>query len=173
MNMVIRDETAADHEAIFDLTKRAFASMPFSEGDEQHLIDALRKANALAISMVAVKNEGVVGHVAFSPAMSGEPNSKWFALGPVAVEPELQGQRIGSALIEAGILRLKKIGASGCILTGDPHFYSRFGFRQFPEFCPLGEPPEYFMMLPFKFTTPSTVVQFHPLFHANADKRVG
>ncbi len=67
MNMVIRDETAADERAIFQLTKRAFAPMPFSAGDEQHLINALRNSGALAISMVAVQGDRVVGHIAFSP----------------------------------------------------------------------------------------------------------
>jgi len=118
MNMVIRDETVADERAIFQLTKRAFAPMPFSAGDEQHLINALRNSGALAISMVAAQGERVVGHIAFSPAKCSDQDDNWFALGPVAVEPDLQGQRIGSALIEAGIQRLKNIDASGCILRG-------------------------------------------------------
>ncbi len=169
MNMVIRDEIFADQRAIFQLTKRAFAPMPFSAGDEQHLINALRNSGALAISMVAVQGERVVGHIAFSPAKCSDQHGKWFALGPVAVEPDLQGQKIGSALIEAGIQRLKSINASGCILTGDPNFYSRFGFKPFPALCPPGEPPEYFMMLPLLCASPREVVEFHPLFHSAAD----
>lgn len=168
MNTVVRDETSADYAAIFDLTKRAFAPMPFSDGDEQHLINALRQDDALAISMVAVRKELLVGHIAFSPAKSTESNSNWFALGPIAVEPELQGQRIGSALIDAGIQRLTRMGASGCILTGDPNYYSRFGFKPFPNLCPSGEPPEYFMILPLGCAAPSSIVKFHPLFHSNA-----
>ena len=164
----IRDETVADERAIFQLTKRAFAPMPFSDGDEQHLINALRRSGVLAISMVAVQGNRVVGHIAFSPAKCRDQDDKWFALGPVAVEPELQGQKIGSALIEAGIKRLKGIHASGCILTGDPKFYSRFGFKPFPALCPPGEPPEYFMILPLLCASPSEVVQFHPLFHSAA-----
>jgi len=169
MNMVIRDETVADERAIFQLTKRAFAPMPFSAGDEQHLINALRNSGALAISMVAVQGDRVVGHIAFSPAKCRDQDDKWFALGPVAVEPELQGQKIGSALVEAGIQRLKGVYASGCILTGDPNFYSRFGFKPFPALCPPGEPPEYFMMLPLLCASPSEVVEFHPLFHSASD----
>ncbi len=166
MNMVIRDEAVPDQRAIFQLTKRAFASMPFSAGDEQHLINALRNNGALAISMVAVQGERVVGHIAFSPAKCGHSDDNWFALGPVAVEPEFQGQRIGSALIEAGIQRLKSIDAAGCILTGNPDFYSRFGFVLSPNLCPPGEPAEYFMILPLLCASPSTVVEFHPLFHS-------
>jgi putative acetyltransferase len=166
MNMVIRNETLADQRAIFQLTKRAFAPMPFSAGDEQHLINALRNNGALFISMVAVQGKRVVGHIAFSPAKCSDSDEKWFALGPVAVEPELQGQRIGSALIEAGILRLKSIDASGCILTGNPNYYSRFGFKSFPALCPPGEPPEYFMMLPLLCASPCKVVEFHPLFRS-------
>lgn len=166
--MVIRNESATDHQAIFDLTKRAFAPMPFSEGDEQNLINALRSSDALVISMVAVLNERVVGHIAFSLANSGDPNAKWFALGPVAVEPALQRQGIGSALVDAGIQCLTSMGASGCILTGDPNYYSRFGFKEFPDLCPPGEPPEYFMILPLECASPSSVVKFHPAFHSNS-----
>ena len=54
-------------------------------------------------------------------------------LGPVAVAPEWQrgqkGQNIGSALIHAGLSRLSEMGANGCVLIGNPDYYSRFGFR--------------------------------------------
>lgn len=140
--------------------------MPYSEGDEQHLISALRREGALAVSLVAVQDERVVGHVAFSPAKSTDSTSNWFALGPVAVEPDLQRQGIGSAMIEAGIQRLVTMNASGCILTGNPEYYARFGFKVFPDLCPSGEPPEYFMILPLSCASPVSVVEFHPLFHS-------
>ncbi len=56
-----------------------------------------------------------------------------FVIGPVSVAPDWQkgkkGKSIGSALIEAGLSRLKAIGANGCVLVGNPDYYGRFGFR--------------------------------------------
>lgn len=163
--VAVRPERPEDYEAIRDITTRAFASMAFSAGDEQDLIEALRKHGALTLSLVAVAGDKVVGHVAFSPARARD-SELWYALGPVAVEPTLQAQGIGSRLINEGIGQLRSMQAAGCILVGDPNYYARFGFKPFPELAPEGEPPEYFMILPLAIVSPSSVVSFHPLFHA-------
>jgi putative acetyltransferase len=167
LDIIIRDEQPGDHAAIYDLTARAFAPMPYSDGDEQDLIDALRAAGALAISLVALLEGKLVGHVAFSPATAADGSAGWYALGPVSAEPELQRQGIGSALIHEGIRRLREREAAGCILVGNPDYYSRFGFRPYPTLAPAGQPPEYFMILPLAVTEPSTVVEFHPAFATN------
>lgn len=170
MSIVIRPEESVDHDAIYDLTRRAFAPKPFAAGDEQDLINALRAAGALTMSLVAVRGDQVVGHVAFSPAEAADGSPNWFALGPVAVEPSLKGQGIGGQLIDEGIRRLVVMNASGCILTGDPNYYTRFNFKPFPRLAPPGEPPEYFMILPLANRAPDSIVAFHPLFHPEAAK---
>ena len=43
----IRPEQPGDEAAIYDLTKRAFAPMPFAGGDEQDLVNALRDAGCI------------------------------------------------------------------------------------------------------------------------------
>jgi putative acetyltransferase len=64
----LRAEQSGDEAAIHDLVKRAFAPMPFSAGDEQDLVAALRAAGELSLSLVAVDDFGVIiGHVGFSP----------------------------------------------------------------------------------------------------------
>lgn len=166
MNPVIRPETAGDQVAIHDITKRAFAPMPYSDGDEPDLIDLLRDAGALAISLVAELDGAVIGQVTFTEALAADGSQGWYALGPVAVEPELQSQRIGAQLIEAGLDRLRARDAAGCVLVGNPAYYSRFGFQPFPHLCPEGEPAEYFQILPLRVRQPDTVVGFHPLFHS-------
>lgn len=167
MTIVIRPETPADQAAIHDITKRAFAPMPFAGGEEQDLIDRFREAGALAISLVAELDDMVVGQVTFTKAFAADGSSGYYALGPVAVEPELQGQHIGSKLIEAGLAMLRERDAAGCVLTGDPAYYSRFGFKAFPDLCPEGEPAEYFQLLPMRVTEPDCVIAFHPLFHGS------
>ena len=72
LSVVIRRESIADRDAIRSLTARAFAGLSFSDGTEPLVIDALRAANALALSLVAVLRERIVGHVAFS-AVANQP----------------------------------------------------------------------------------------------------
>lgn len=164
MKTPIRTETPADHAAIHDVTKRAFAPMPYAEGDEQILIGKLRDAGALACSLVAEREGMVVGQVSFSPAFASDGAPGWYALGPVAVEPTLKHQGIGGQLINAGIAWLRDQDAAGCILIGNPAYYSRFGFRCFPELTPEGMPAQYYQILPLRTANPSVVVGFHPLF---------
>lgn len=163
MDVIIRPETARDHAAIYDVTKRAFAPMPYSDGDEQDVIDRLRAAGALAISLVAERDGVVVGHVAFSPAFAADGSGGWFALGPVSVEPGLQRQGVGKMLINAGVQMLRERDAAGCVLVGNPKYYSRFGFKPFPDLAPDGQPAEFFMILPLRVTAPRVVVGFHPV----------
>lgn len=167
MTIVIRAEKPADRAAIHDITKRAFAPMEYAGGNEQDLIDRFREAEALAISLVAERDGVVVGQVTFTKAFAADGSPGWYTLGPVAVEPDLQGQHIGSKLIEAGIAMLRERHAAGCVLTGDPAYYSRFGFRPFPDLCPEGEPAEYYQILPLRAARPDSVVAFHPLFYGS------
>lgn len=155
-----------DRAAIHDITHRAFAPMPFSDGDEPDLINRLRDDEALVISLVVEQDGKLVGHIAFSPAFAADGSDGWYALGPVAVEPQLQKARIGTLLIETGIDLLRDRDAAGCVLVGNPDYYSRFGFQRFPDLAPENEPAEYFQILPLREKVPDVVVGFHPLFHS-------
>lgn len=165
MSLVIRPETPADQAAIYDITKRAFAPMDYAGGDEQDLINRLRDAGALEISLVAEQDGAVVGQVTFTEAFAADGSTGWYALGPVAVEPALQKKHVGSQLIETGIAMLRERDAAGCVLTGNPAYYSRFGFRVFSDLCPEGEPAAYYQILPLRVQEPKAVVAFHPLFY--------
>lgn len=133
--MLIRDETPADHAAIDHITARAFAPMPFSNQTEPVIIQALRASGDLTLSLVAEDGGKLLGQITFSPVKIGGAHDGWFGLGPVAVEPERQGQGIGSTLIRAGLERLIAQGAKGCVLVGNPDYYGRFGFE---NHCGLG-----------------------------------
>jgi len=165
----VRPEQAGDKQTIYDLTERAFAPMPYSDGDEQDLINALRDAGALEISLVAERENQIVGHVAFSPAFPDDGASGWYALGPVSVEPGLQNQGVGSLLIRQGLGMLKDCEAAGCILVGNPDYYKRFDFEVVSDSCPDGQPAEYYQMIWFGDERPQQVIGFHKLFHVEAD----
>lgn len=165
MNILIRPEEPRDRPAIYDVTKRAFAPMPFAAGDEQDLINVLRDVGALSLSLVAEQQGKVVGCVALSPVTHESGEDGWFGLGPISVEPALQRKGIGGALIAEAKAWMKARKARGCILVGDTNYYPRHGFLPSPAHTPEKEPPEYFMMLPLDGTTPAGRFSFHPAFH--------
>lgn len=166
MDIRIRSEEPIDQRAIYDVTKRAFAPMPFAAGDEQDLIDVLRDAGALSLSRVAVQHGQVVGHIALSPVTHESGQEGWFGLGPICVEPALQRAGIGGALIADAKAWMKARKARGCILVGDTNYYRRHGFVPSPAHTPEKEPPEYFMVLPLDGAIPAGRFSFHPAFHA-------
>ena len=165
LSLLIRPETARDCPAIHDLTKRAFAPMPFSAGNEQDLIDALRDQGALSLSLVAEQQGKIVGHVALSPVTHGCGQDGWFGLGPISVEPALQRQGIGRALISEARMWLKARQAQGCILVGNTGYYAQHGFVPAPEHAPENEPPEHFMVLALVGVIPAGKFSFHAAFY--------
>lgn len=164
MSMMIRNELESDLEAISAVTRAAFEDHPHSSHTEQFIIDALRAANALAVSLVAEVGGRVVGHIAFSPVAISDGSSDWYGIGPLSVLPEFQGRGIGKALVNEGLSLLKGLGARGCVLVGDPGYYARFGFKNSPELIYEGIPQEYFLLLAFKKSAPRGVVVFHEAF---------
>jgi len=164
--MIVRNETAADIEAITEITIAAFKTLPISNHTEQFIIKALRAANVLTVSLVAEVDGKVVGHVAFSPVTISDNTTGWYGLGPVSVSPEYHKQGIGKALINKGLSLLKESGASGCALVGDPGYYKRFGFRNYPELIHEGIPREVFVALPFTGNVPRGIMEFHEGFRA-------
>ena len=166
--MIIRAETEGDIAAITEVTVAAFEKHPFSEQTEHFIVKALRKANALTISLVAEWEGKVVGHIAFSPVQVQDGASNWYGLGPVSVLPEYQRQGIGKALVNEGLSRLKGLGARGCALVGDPEYYGRFGFRNYPQMTYKGVPQEVFLVLPFTEPVPEGDVTFHEAFGAES-----
>ena len=104
--IIIRSETDADIDAITQVTVAAFETLEISNQTEQFVVEALRAAQALTISLVAQVNGRVVGHIAFSPVTLSDGTRNWYGLGPVSVLPEYQRQGIGKALIREGLARL-------------------------------------------------------------------
>jgi putative acetyltransferase len=161
----IRPETAEDRTAIRALTAEAFEGHPYSAGTEPAIVDGLRAAGALALSLVAVTGEGeVMGHAAFSPLTVDGREGRWFGVGPVSVKPALQRRGIGSARRRDGIRRLQELRADGCVLVGDPGYYGRFGFKADRQAAGDGLPPDHTMSLGFDGLRPGGPVRFHPAF---------
>jgi len=167
MDIRIRDEQLTDIERIAEITRDAFLAAPRSSHTEHLIVANLRQSQALALSLVAEVDGEIVGHVAFSEVEISDGSNGWFGLGPLTVKPGMQGKGIGSALVRAGLERLRQQGARGCVLVGEPSFYRRFGFTNNPELMLEEASQEYFMSLPLSGNGARGVVTYHPAFYSS------
>ncbi len=162
----IRPEASSDIDKITHIIDQASEGKPYADGDESELVVRLRNQNALVLSLVAELDSQVVGQITFSPVEANDGTQGWYALGPVAVYPELQSQGIGGQLIIEGLAEIKRIGGVGCMLTGNPVYYRRFGFEFSPGNCPGEEPADFFMVKRLTDQPlPSGPLAFHPAFY--------
>ena len=126
--MLIRGEKASDLADI-----RRVNDLAFAQPAEGALVDALRAAGAVTLSLVA-EDEGttIAGHILFSPVVIESDAGRFQAigLGPMAVLPTKQRRGIGSALVREGLIRLRTMGHAVVVVLGHPEFYPRFGFRR-------------------------------------------
>ncbi|HYB99929.1 MAG TPA: N-acetyltransferase [Candidatus Limnocylindrales bacterium] len=121
----VRPATAGDLEAICRIHQAAFAT-----GAEARLVAALVRAGQDRISLVAQRDETVVGHVLMSPvAIAGRSDiSTALGLAPLAVLPRFQRLGAGAALVRAGLEQARLHACSFCVVLGNPAYYARFGF---------------------------------------------
>lgn len=129
--MEIRKEQSQDEEAATGIHREAF-------GGEHGLVvaalvDDLRVMTKRGdgLSLVAVSDDLVVGHVMFSRGVLNAPTQLVAIeiLSPVAVRPVMQGKGIAAALIRRGLELLDSLGVPAVFLEGDPGYYSRLGFE--------------------------------------------
>jgi putative acetyltransferase len=171
--MIIRDEHPRDIQSIFEVNRRAFGGL-----DEARLVDALRAASAVTLSLVAEDAEGrVIGHILFSPVRAETPDGDTIVgvgLAPMAVAPESQRHGVGSALVRAGLDRLTSGGQRFVVVLGHSEYYPRFGFVPASHHGMRWErpaPDEAFMvreLSPGALGSVSGIVRYHPCFDAAA-----
>jgi putative acetyltransferase len=145
----IRPEEPGDIPAISELHRSAFGGET-----EVKIVEAVRASPAFIrdLSLVAVKDRRVVGHILLSlvPIETGGSRSYALALAPIAVLPGCQKRGIGSLLVEEGLRRCRELGHSIVVVVGEPSFYTRFGFtpaRARGLEAPFPVPDEAFMVL--------------------------
>ena len=126
MTFDILPERPADATLIEALLDRTFG---FDRG--RRTVYRLREgvAPVAALSFCAVEADGsLLGSIRFWPVTVASGPA--LLLGPLAVEPVLQGQGVGRALVRHGLARADREGWALCLVVGDPNYYRPFGFIQ-------------------------------------------
>ncbi len=142
-------ETPEDYAAIGEVNLLAFGREV-----EARLVENLRRSPDFipGLSLVAVQDGEVVGHILFSPlAIETESaTTRALALAVLSVRPELQKQGIGSDLVRDGLERCRSLGHRIVVVVGHAEYYPRFGFssaRAKGLETPFPVPDEAFMVL--------------------------
>ncbi len=163
----IRPEQPKDIPAIWQVN-----SLAFGRPDEANLVDNLRQAKALAVSLVAEDEGQIIGHIAFSPiSLEQQPTPGLAAaLAPMAVLPDHQKQGIGQQLIRAGLETCRQAGFQIVVVLGHPSYYPKAGFQPASQYhitCPFEVPDEAYMaieLIPGTIAAYRGKVTYHPAF---------
>jgi putative acetyltransferase len=161
--ITVRDEQPADLAAI-----RAVNDAAFDQPLEGHIVDELRRHDAVRLSLVAEVDGGIVGHILFSPVTSA--GAEGLGLGPMAVTPAQQRRGVGRALIEAALARLRAAACPFVVVLGHHEYYTRFGFVPASRHglrCEWDVPDEAFMVHvidPAATATAVGLIRYRPEF---------
>ena len=120
----ITHEKPEDFRSIYDINLKSFES-----DAEAELVDKLRGVVDPFVSLLAKEDGIILGHILFTPVKVGDSNVRAMGLGPMAVIPHRQGQGIGSALINDGLMICRSMGVKAVFVLGEPEYYTRFGFE--------------------------------------------
>jgi len=164
----IRQESPADARAI-----RAVQETSYPTPAEARLVDALRTAGRLTLSLVAEVDGEVVGHVGFSPVTAGPASG--IGLAPVAVLPAHRRSGVAHRLIREGLAASDRLGIGFVVVLGDPGYYQRFGFRAASEWGLSdeyggGEAFQALELRPGTIPTGAGLVRYAPEFAPFADE---
>jgi len=167
MTLKIRPETAADTAKVYEVEAAAFETTA-----EAELVQKLQQSDVDTISLVALLDDEVVGHILFSPVTvkNDEREFTAVALGPVAVSPDHQNKNVGSELCRTGLAACLQAGYDLAFVLGHANYYPRFGFTPSAPLglrCQFKVPDEAFMvteLVPGALQNKTGTVYYHPLF---------
>ncbi len=165
----LRPEVPDDADAIAAVVTEAFGSAA-----EAKLVSALRRADALTLSLVAIRQGEIVGHIALSPVeVAGQHSTwRWLGLAPLAIATSHQRHGIGSALVRRSLQQSAERGTAAVFVLGDPRYYARLGFDAAAPLgwrCTYPAPEPAFQVWrtgePAQLPPPGKV-RYHPAFDA-------
>ncbi|MBQ8620016.1 MAG: N-acetyltransferase [Clostridia bacterium] len=141
---IFRSETVSDYAAAEFLTREAFWNKYQPGCEEHYLLHILRGSQSVVAELcdVCEMDGEIVGHILYTHANVVSDTGEAFPVitfGPISVRPDMQGKGIGSQLIRRTMQRASEMGFAGVVITGNPAYYHRFGFRPASDFSLLYE----------------------------------
>jgi predicted N-acetyltransferase YhbS len=154
MEVFIRQEKPTDYQAVFNIIEKAFKDAPIGDGNEQFLVERLRKSSAFIpeLSLVAELKGEMIGHILLTRIQIREKDKthELLALAPVSVLPKCQNQGIGGLLIKGAHAIAIKLGFKLIVLLGHQNYYPRFGYERASNYgirIPFEAPDENCMVI--------------------------
>ena len=154
MYINVRREVEKDYAVCEQVIDKAFEKEVHSDHREKHLVSRLRKSDAFIpeLSLVAVKDNNVIGHIMYTKLIIKNNNKEELslALAPLSVLPEFQRKGVGSKLVNKSLEIAKNLGYKSVIVLGHVDFYPKFGFVPASKWNikgPFEVLDEYFMAL--------------------------
>lgn len=135
--VTIRKTELKDASSLKTIYDRAF-----TDDDLFPLVTELLNDTQNTFMLSALKDNNLVGHIAFTKCHASPDNIPLSLLGPMAVLPSYQRKGIGRQLIQEGFNQLKKNGVFKALVFGDPNFYERSGFSLESDIEPAYTIPE-------------------------------
>jgi putative acetyltransferase len=132
--MNIRLETKADYRQIEELTREAFWNLYTPGCDEHYLCHILREHKDFIkdLDFVVELNNTIIASIMYTEScLLSDDNEavRAVSFGPLCVHPDHQRKGIGTALIEHTKSLVKDMNIPAIIIYGDPHNYSKHGFK--------------------------------------------
>jgi putative acetyltransferase len=111
---------------------RRVNELAFGQHLEANLVERLRETCADDSLSLVADDDGVVGHILFTPVVVEREGRHIAGMGlaPMAVLPDRQRQGIGSRLVREGLEMLRARGCPFVVVVGHPEYYPRFGFER-------------------------------------------
>lgn len=167
--MHIRQEQPNDYDLVYQVIKKAFEQAEHRDGSEQDLVTALRKSKSFIpeLSLVAVEDNKIVGHILFTKAFVSQ--TEVLALAPLSVLPEYQNRGIGLSLMKQGHRIAYALGYGYSIVLGHPKYYPKAGYIPASRYgikAPFETEDENFMAVRLRehAELPRGVIAYDPAF---------
>jgi putative acetyltransferase len=130
LTIIIQKEKPEHYQAVHEILLTCF-----EREAEANLVNALRDNGKAILSLVALNDEEVIGHVMFTPVNTSPPSeSEGLGLAPLAVKPQYQKHGTGAKLVEEGLRLCAELGYDYVVMLGNPKYYQRFGFMKASNF---------------------------------------
>ena len=121
-DLIIRQETPADYHQTEQMVMRSFWNK-YWPGCTEHLLTRIIRDSrdyVPELSRVAEWNGQIVGAIYYTRAwiVDGDTRREVVTFGPLAVEPMMEGNDIGGALVRETLGLAGSFGAAGIIIMG-------------------------------------------------------